>query len=397
MSNLKSQSASWRTNFKFFEIGYLLFVIGLFLYSFTQVDLGLTLTRSSLWQETQRSLQFIGYFQRPLSTGLFLGLIIGLFAWYAIALKGARRISRKQFWRLLIPITVILALSYNAFSYDLFNYIFDAKIFTKYNENPYLHKALDFPKDPMLSFMHWTHRTYPYGPVWLGLTIPLSFLGMQYFLPTFFLFKAFIAASFLGSVYFIGKILKKIEPEAAVVGMVLFALNPLVLVESLVSAHNDIVMMFFAIVSWYFLVQKKIILAALFLLLSIGVKFATIFLLPAFFLAIVLQRRKEYSFDTVNMLALLGMIAAIVGASLRTNFQPWYLLFVLPFAALLPKKPIIVIPTVAMSFFALLQYVPYLYLGNWDPPVPQYLFILTSLGIAVSFLGVLIIGRKVEK
>src|SRR3990167_8554688 len=234
---------------KIFNTGYLLSAIGLFFYSFTQIDLGLTLSRVSVWQTAEKFFKSIGYFNRPMSALIFIIITLLLFTFYLLILNNIRKkeISRKTIWSLIIATTVILTFSYNAFSYDLFNYIFDAKIVTYYNQNPYLHKALDFPGDPMLSFMHWTHRLFPYGPTWLGLTVPLSFIGMHFFLPTFFLFKMLISMSFLGTVFFIGKILRKVYPDNEVFSVAFFALNPLIIIESLVSSHNDIVMMFIVV------------------------------------------------------------------------------------------------------------------------------------------------------
>lgn len=379
-------------NIKFLIGAYFLVIFGLFLYSFTQVDLGLTLTKLSVWQSAQHFLQSIGYFDRPLSTNLYIAVIVLLFSFYFLFLYFAsnNKISKKQVWILIIGITLILFSSYNAFSYDLFNYIFDAKIVTAYNLNPYEHKALDFPNDPMLSFMHWTHRTYPYGPVWLALTVPLSFLGLQFFLVTFFLFKAFVALSFLGTVFCIGKIIKKILPERELFGIVFFGLNPLIIIEGLVSAHNDIVMLFLAVVSIYLFLSKKYFRTILILLLSIGVKFASVFILPVFLVAYFFRNNKKFTLNNFFILTLLAMIIPILLASLRTTFQPWYILYFLTFAAFISHKYYVLIPSVILSFFGLLQYIPFLYLGNWDSPVPTILFWLTVAPIALSAIIVII-------
>ena len=142
---------------------YFLVIFALFLYSFTQIDLSLTFSRIDFLRNLVKSFQYIGYFNRPISTYIYVGLLALLFGFYIYFLKLAqnKRIKRDLVWKLIIATIVILLFSYNAFSYDLFNYIFDAKIFTHYHMNPYLHKALDFPGDPMLSFMRWTHRAYP--------------------------------------------------------------------------------------------------------------------------------------------------------------------------------------------------------------------------------------------
>lgn len=372
---------------------YPVLIFALFLYSYTQVDLNLTLSTNPILISVQRFFQNIGYFQRPLSTAIFVSILLFLFLFYLLFLKfvNEKSITKRQVWLLILATSLILTFSYNAFSYDLFNYIFDAKILTHYHQNPYLHKALDFTGDSMLLFMRWTHRTYPYGPTWLGLTVPISFLGLK-FLPTLFLFKALATASFLGTVYFIGKILRKISPKNEIFGLVFFGLSPLVLIESLVSSHNDIPMVFFAVLSLYLLIRKKTIFSFLSLLLSIGVKFATVFLIPVWGLKVF---RKDLNWDKFFLIASLSMISAIVVASVRTSFQPWYLLYALPFAAFIAKKYYVLIPSIVLSFTSLLIYVPFLYMGDWDPPIPMILLGITTTGIAASILGVL--GFKMIK
>src|SRR5476651_611256 len=164
---------------KFFFFSYLIALIGLFLYSYTQIDLSLTFSRITFLRKLVSSFQYIGYFQRPISMYLYLTILVVFHGFYIFLLLQSRKkkLDRGKIWFLIIVSTVVLAFAYNAFSYDIFNYIFDAKIITHYHQNPYIHKALDYPGDPMLSFMQWTHRVYPYGPLWLVLTAPLSFIG----------------------------------------------------------------------------------------------------------------------------------------------------------------------------------------------------------------------------
>lgn len=379
--------------------GFIIFCLGLFFYSFTQIDLSLTFSHASIFQTIQKMFQYIGYFNRPLSTELFFLIIIGLFCFYILFLDRVRekKVPAKKIWLLIGFVAVLLTLTYNAFSYDVFNYIFDAKIVTQYQENPYLKKALDFPSDPMLSFMRWTHRVYPYGPVWLGLTIPLSFIGLQKFVLTFFIFKSLALGAYLGTVYFLYKTLRKVSPEHAFSGMTFFALNPLVLIESLVSGHNDIVMMFFAVTGIYFLVQKKWIVALLLLIISIGVKFATVFLVPAFLIAIYFfMQKKTIPWEKLFLAMLFLMVLAVIAASFRTTFQPWYLLYMLPFAALLSHRREIFSPMILLTITAIFNYVPYLFTGNWDAPIPGILFNLNlySASIAIIMYGTFLRRKK---
>lgn len=372
---------------------YLLTVSGLFFYSFTQIDLSLTFSRITFLRNIVASFQYIGYFNRPLSTYIYISILVLLYGFYLYLLKISikKKLDKNTVWKLIIVTGGILLFSYNAFSYDLFNYIFDAKIFTHYHLNPYVHKALDFPGDPLLSFMRWTHRVYPYGPVWLVLTIPLSYMGFGFFLPTFFLFKLLAVVCYLGSVYFIGKIFKKIQPERQTFGIIFFGLNPLVLIECLVSGHLDIVMIFFALWATNYLINKKYAWALLLLLLSIGVKFSTVLLTPIFLVVIFWQlKRKPVIWDRIFIASVALMSLTVVFASLYSgNFQPWYLVLPFSYAVFVCNKYYIFIPYIVTSFFALLTYTPYLYLGNWNPPVPQMLSNIYWGGILISIIFVI--------
>lgn len=372
-------------------------ILLLFLYSFVQVDLGLTLTRASFFQSIQQSFQYIGYFNRPLSAYLFSGIVIGLSALYIYTLYVAfkKKITVKFAVLLIGIVSVVLLFSYNATSYDLFNYIFDAKIVTHYNENPYVKKALDYPSDPMLGFMHWTHRTYPYGPVWLGLTIPLSFIGSGYFLLTFYLIKLLVVGSYVLTCFLLYKILKVSKVANPLLGLIFFALNPLVLIETLLSAHNDIPMMALALLGVYFLIEKKKYSAWVSLLFSIGVKFGTAALLPVFLWYPFSKRQNKNTI--LFAVSFLCMLVTVLAASYRTTFQPWYFLFCLPFAALLYRKLYISIPVIIFSVLILFQYVPFFYTGNFDPPIPNIMNQMLSISIGVAVISGIVVYLRTKK
>ncbi|MEK7570710.1 MAG: hypothetical protein AAB553_00410 [Patescibacteria group bacterium] len=371
-------------------IAYIVFTILLVLYSYTQIDLGLTIARSELLQQMIRGFQEIGYFQRPLAASLFALLLVGMYAFYIVFLVRVwqKKISLRSLWKIFFVTAGILFFSYNAFSHDLFNYIFDAKIVTYYHQNPYEHKALDFPNDPMLSFMHWTHRVYPYGPVWLGITVPLSFVGFSYFLPTLFLFKGLMVGSFLGCLYFIHKIMQKITPQKEAIALAFFGLQPLILIEALISAHLDIVMVCMGLAAFWFLIEKRYLWAFLLLFLSIGVKFATVFLLPIVIVVWIWDKqKKKMRWEKILYASLLLMTLAVAAMAWSRELYPWYLISALSFAALLSWRFSILIASSALSFFILLIYLPYLYLGTWDPPVPQVRLWIYIVGFVCALVG----------
>jgi hypothetical protein len=370
-------------------LAYFFVLVGFFVYSFTQVDLDLTLSKLPIYQTFGKSLQYFGFYQRPLSTAIFIIIAVLLFLFYLsfLYLTKKGKISLKNLTILTVLSAIILGFSYNAFSYDLFNYIFDAKILSFYHLNPYFHKPSDFAGDPMLNFMRWTHRYYPYGPSWLILTVPLTFIGMDYFMPTFFLFKLLMVLSFLGSCYLIYKISAKLFPENKLFNVAFFAFNPLVLIESLVSAHNDIPMIFFILLSIYLFLQKKKVLSWISNLFSIGIKFSTGTLLPLFVLAEFLDRTgKKINWEKFFISSVILSLSTVLFASVRTTFQPWYLVFPLSMAAFIPKKAYIFLPSLMASIFAVSIYIPYILMTDYAKGYPQVTQDIESVGIAAVLI-----------
>jgi len=123
-------------------------------------------------------------------------------------------------------------------------------------------------------------------------------------------------------------------------------------------------------------------------------KFATVFLLPLYLWWYILNRNhKGDTPENVNRFryfSLVLMCGAIIAATIRTQFQPWYLLYAIPFAVLAGVRYYIVIPMIILSVAGLLQYVPYLYRGNWDAPVPGILNGIMIGGVVTSIVAMLI-------
>src|SRR3989304_2301996 len=120
----------------------------------------------------------------------------------------------------------------------------------------------------------------------------------------------------------------------------------------------------------YLLMINKYVRSTILFILSVGTKFATLLLVPVFVVIYFLKKyKREINWERMMLLSIVSMLAAVFVVTLRTTFQPWYLLYVLPFVAIVPNKYYVIIPTVIISFAASLQYLPFLYLGNWDSPM----------------------------
>ena len=335
-------------------------VVLLLLFSYTQVDLSLTLSRLSIYQTIEKSFQHIGYYQRPLATAMFLGLVALFFGMYEWALLAVRRgsLTIHGIRKIIIGMAVVLIFSYPAFSYDIFNYMFDAKTVVIYHKLPYSVTPLQFTGvEPWLSFMHWTHIPSNYMPLWIALSVPAYLTGFGYFLGILWSFKALMAAAYLVCAWFIWKILSRLEPRHATLGVAIFALNPLVIFETLVSGHNDMVMMAFAIAAFYAYLTKHRLASFVLLSFSAGTKIMTGVLVPLF--VIGWQRKWSLVATAVGFI----LFIAVTGREVL----PWYLLWFLPWIALLPRVNWIRVTGTILSAGLLLSYAPFLYNGDYQP------------------------------
>lgn len=378
--------------------GFIICLLALAIYSYTQIDLNLTLSGNPIYQQVQRQLIFLGYFQRHLSAWIYSIIQITMFGlyFYLMKLVLSHRLNIRQIVKLIILVSLLALLSYPAFSHDIFNYMFDARIVTKYHLNPYFYKANDFPGDLWVRFMHWTHRYYPYGPLWLILTLPFSYLGFGKFVLTLVNFKLMFFLFHLGNLYLIYKITQKLYPDHKLTALAFYGLNPLIISESLVSPHNEVMMLFFALGAIYWgALEKSRIKYLILLILSSGVKFITIALLPLIFLKKKIQDKSALVFLIKSSLALTALFIC-----LEIYFReayPWYFIIFIGFSSLLIKYKKVIVFTFILSIAALGRYVPFLYEGVYSDNVQKTKNIFFYLPLIVYLFYYLISLRRVKR
>lgn len=332
--------------------------------------------------------------QKLATTLIYITLIILLYTFYLIFLflinKG--KIVRQDIIFLIIVTMGILIFSYPAMlSYDIFNYLTTAKVSFFYHENPYVIMPIEFTNEPFLLFTRAANKIALYGPVWVGLTSIPYFFGFGKFLLILLNFKLFVSLFYLGTVFLLWKISKNILTVS------LFALNPLVIVETLISGHNDIVMMFLALLSYFFLMKKNFWFGSLFLLLSIGIKYATV-ILVVIFLYIFLQTMKNKKIEWINiyMLSSVFMLFVLFLAPLREEIYPWYGIWFLTFGVFLAQRYNYLLSIyLAFSFGLLLSYTPFMLFGTYSGSTPILKTILMFLPVFVVTILPILYKEKI--
>jgi hypothetical protein len=368
---------------------FLGFLAAYSLYSFTQVDPNLVLSSQPwLWYWQQLAWN-LGYHQRFWSSVIYLVIIIGLFGCYAGILKKYIKIGYQphQLTKILAGAIICLSFSYPALSHDIYNYLFNAKMVLVYHANPHVKVALDFPTDPWLKFMNNIHTPAPYAYGWTAISLIPSFLGLGHLKITVLIFRGLMIIS-LG-LLLLGQ--KRLMPKGNEIWFWAFALNPLVLIETIGNVHNDVVMM--ALVIWAIVLAKKALngnrwwwpAAGALLILSVSVKYASLMVLVGWGLYLVSQKwKRKLSLGGAQIIA--NFIPLLTNRS--QHFLPWYLIWPLSFLPLSQEK-LLNLTLVLFSVTGLLSYLPYIFTGEYTAQqsfirtlilfVPPISFVLTAL------------------
>lgn len=315
---------------------------------------------------------------------IYFLLIVIFFCFYFIFLNYFRKktFAWKDF-KLIVGLTIVgLIFSYPAIlSYDIFNYIVTSKVLFFYQENPYVVMPIQFIGDPLLLFTHAANKIALYGPFWILLTGIPYFVGFGNFIAMLFSFKILNIIFYLLIILFLYRISKNFYTTA------IFAFNPLVIIETMISNHNDIAMMCFALSAVILVQKKKYMIAFLFLLFSILIKYSTIFLIPVF-IYMVYSKVKEKSFNMGKVYLMSAILMGIIFllSPLREEIYPWYAIWFLTFTCLLKSRLIFAI-TSLLSLGLSLRYLPYMYLGSYNFPTPllKILFMLTPIVIGLLY------------
>lgn len=368
-------------------------------FSYSYVDLNLTISQNRQVLEFISIMQQLGYYNRPQATLIYLIFIIFAFSFFIcnLWLFHKSKIGIKYLTVCTLCNTIILILAYPFLSSDLFNYLFDAKIILKYHLSPYTHKPLDFPQDDWLRFMRWVHRYSPYGPLWLGMSIIPAALGFGKFILNFFAFKIFIASFHLLNSFIIYKFLQKTRPNQLLLGTAFYALNPLFLIEGIANAHNDIVLAAFLLSAIFFLAVREKVKSCLALFIGIFIKYIPLLIIPWVIISSTVKTDKDQNRIILLSLATMTLftylfssfkitVPFVSSGATQVQFQPWYLFWTIPYVAMLPMASLITIAT-ALSFGASLRYLPYLYLGDWSHPgTSTFMQFVTILPLLASIL-----------
>lgn len=212
---------------------------------------------------------------------LCIGALLLLRAWLRLAQRvkdwdpRCTPVLMRAFWMWTLPLMVALPL----FSRDVYAYIGQGRLMT-HGLNPYtngisaLSNYYNLGPDTL-----WTEAPTPYGPLWLW--IEQASVAVSFEIPEIAIipFRIAVLVGLVLLAVYVPKLaaLNGFNPQRT---LWLVALNPVVLINFIASAHNDSLMLGLCMAGIYFAAVKRPVLGIILVTASIAIKPITLIALP---------------------------------------------------------------------------------------------------------------------
>ncbi len=303
-------------------------------------------------------------------------------------------------------------------SHDVFVYAGYGRLIDVYHANPYFVPFSAYHHDPIFPLDDWGVYTAAYGPLWMVVCSLVAFVAGAHPLRYILLFRLIGLAAHLFNIQLVVLILRKMErsPRVVTMGALLYALNPLLLLESSQGAHNDIFMLTFILLGILFMLRSEAhsptrlrdaILPTIVFALAALVKYTTIPLLALAVIALMFMTLKANAATSPNLRELLarrwksalvtGIIAGLSGGLVILAFYGSFF-FGHSFQAIAQSftSP----PSSQMAHKSILDGIVQTFILNPNPPHDWFYTLLKQLDNAklwdvinvVTLLGGLFIG-----
>jgi hypothetical protein len=202
----------------------------------------------------------IGTLSQAQSAALLLAALFLLaflcYGWGALLVSrqpatGSLRARHSLLWSTALLAGLLLLITPAMLSHDILVYAGYSRLMAAYHANPYFVPIAAFPHDPFSPLNYWGRSVAAYGPIWLlvcagaGQVLPPDPTG--YVLA----FRLLALAVHLLNTWLIGSTVRTLggSARATTSSMLLYAWNPLLLLESGLGGHNDGLMMTFVLLA----------------------------------------------------------------------------------------------------------------------------------------------------
>jgi hypothetical protein len=195
---------------------------------------------------------------------------------------------------------------------DIYDYIIRGRMSAVYGLNPLHDTPEKVWRDPFYNFAAWREVTSAYGPAWEMIAALTSRLAGDDRIANVVAYKLVAVLGYLATILLIGLTLRRIAPERVLLGVYLFAWNPLVVYMTGGTGHNDLVMTALVIGSLYFLVRGWYVASTMTALVGALIKFIPLMLIPVIALVALRELPTRLRIRYLIACALLGPLLLII-------------------------------------------------------------------------------------
>lgn len=230
----------------------------------------------------------LSHYLNTIPTILFALITIFAFLSYCYSLK--TKLPIKKVVLIAVILQLISFIAFPIIESDIFSYMSSDRVNTVYHQNVWKIAPASLPFDHFSELADWKEFTRVYGGVNQLIYNIAAKAGNSDLILTIISYKLVVFVFTLLSIYTVYKIANIFfkGEESNFIKFIFW--NPLFLLNIVGAGHNDIIMLFFMLGSYYFYLRKKQMLSGAFLALAIQTKLVASFLFPFLFLDLIIKR-----------------------------------------------------------------------------------------------------------
>lgn len=223
-------------------------------------------------------------------------------------------ISEKYFLPLLILATlirVVLVFSFPNLSDDLYRFLWDANLVLE-GKNPYVYLPSDIVSNENRAlYEQLNSQEYysPYPPLSQLVYVIAAYISAGKIHAFAIIIKIFTLIAEIGTIYFIIQILERLQLNKKRV--LIYALNPLILVELMGNLHFESFMILFLLMTVHYLIKEKVYGSAISFVMSIISKLLPLMFTPFLLAYWGLKKAMKFSLAT-GVLLLVFLIPILI-------------------------------------------------------------------------------------
>ncbi|MDX1667040.1 MAG: hypothetical protein R3350_07420 [Saprospiraceae bacterium] len=268
----------------------------------------------------------LGYLPDQGDFALIISLYAGMFGLYLLVYFRSEKTGNiRLFLSLAVLARLSLLFAIPQLSDDLYRFVWDGRLMAQ-GINPFDHLPAYFLSEenavPGLDRRLFEQLNSPeyftiYPPVAQFTFALAAWLFPQSLLGAVVVMRLFLVACEIGSIYLLLKLLRQFGMEKR--RSLLYALNPLIIIEITGNLHYEGAMIFFLLLGWWLLQRSKWIPAAPAMALSVASKLLTLLFMPFLILRLGLDRALK--FFLLMGIALILLFLPLYDRAFIVNFQ----------------------------------------------------------------------------